>query len=276
MVNRVVRRLKKVKAGHAGTLDPLATGVLIVCVGPATKLISHVQSQTKEYVSTFRLGQTSDTDDCTGTIMSEADAAVTVADIASALKDLTGCIMQVPPQYSAVHVKGERAYKRAREGQPVEIEPREVEINQIEILDYVQPELKLRIVCGSGTYIRSIARDLGEKLGCGALMSQLVRTRIGPFGLADALSVDDLQKADLQSKLTAPGAAVAQLPAISLADPQLTALLHGRSFASPVYTEKTCGLMQLLSTHGELVGIGEMQGDRVQPKQVFLRPKQTP
>lgn len=274
VVNRVAKRFRKIKVGHAGTLDPMASGVLVVCVGPATRLIEYVQSQEKEYISTFVLGQTSDTDDVTGKILSRTDAKqITSAQIEAALKSFQGKIQQVPPQYSAVHVNGERAYRLARQGEQVEIPSREVVIHEIELLGYSCCELQLRIVCGSGTYIRSIARDLGEQLGCGGLMSGLVRTRIGLFSQENALSVDDLLEEDLESRLIEPTAAVAHLSSIILDDQQLGELLHGRILELERMEFPTGQSVRLCIAEDQLTGIGVVDNGRIRPKIVFVRSK---
>ncbi|MCA9033991.1 MAG: tRNA pseudouridine(55) synthase TruB, partial [Planctomycetaceae bacterium] len=185
VVNRVQKLVRPEKCGHAGTLDPMATGVLLVCVGPATRLISYLQDTTKVYEADFLLGQTSNTDDITGEVASVQLKASPPArkSVQAALDQMTGSIAQVPPSFSAVHVNGRRAYDLARRGEAVELVAREVQIDSIEIIRYEWPQLTVKVSCGSGTYIRSIARDLGEALGCGGLMSRLVRTRVGRFSI---------------------------------------------------------------------------------------------
>ena len=174
------------KLGHAGTLDPLATGVLVVCAGSATRLIDLVHSRPKAYRGSFLFGQRSDTDDVTGQMIAgdvERAATITRAELEAALVAFQGRIEQVPPDYSAVRVAGQRAYKLAREGTAVELRAKTIEVHRIDIVRFEPPELTLDIECGSGTYIRSIGRDLGELFGCGAVMSALCRTRVGPFEL---------------------------------------------------------------------------------------------
>ena len=170
VVNVVQRIVKPIKVGHAGTLDPMATGVLLVCVGPATRLISLLQQAPKNYVAEFRLGERSDTDDSTGTVsVQEASASsVTMSQLETTLQSFVGSFDQVPPVFSAVKVQGQRAYAKARRGEDVQLLAKRVTVYAIDLLDFSWPVVSLRIRCGSGTYIRSIARDLGEKLGCGA------------------------------------------------------------------------------------------------------------
>ena len=213
VVDRVVELVWPDKAGHAGTLDPLATGVLVVCVGKATRLIELVQEQPKSYQATFLLGRQSDTDDVTGTVTEVAGAPVIArVEIESRLPAFVGRIEQVPPSYSAVHVDGRRAHELARAGQSVELTPRIVEVFHLEITRFTYPELELDINCGSGTYVRAIGRDIGRALGSGAVMSALVRTRVGPYRVEDAIPFDQLTHATLNRSLLDPRTAIAGVP----------------------------------------------------------------
>ncbi len=186
---------KKIKVGHAGTLDPLATGVLIICTGKATKRIEEFQYQTKEYIATIRLGATTPSFDLeteidgtypTGHITREATEAV--------LQKFIGRIEQIPPAYSACKIKGERAYELARSGQNVELKPKELVIDEIELTAFNLPEITIRVVCSKGTYIRALARDIGLALKTGAHLTGLIRTRIGDVTLQDCMSADDFGK----------------------------------------------------------------------------------
>jgi tRNA pseudouridine55 synthase len=186
-------KMKHLKVGHAGTLDPLATGVMILCTGKATRLIESFQYQTKEYVATLELGATTPSFD----LELEVDATYPTAHITRELVDeviprFTGEIWQVPPVYSAVKVDGKRAYDYAREGQKVELKPKLLVIDEIEVLDFALPLLKLRVDCSKGTYIRALARDIGQALGSGAHLTALERTRIGEVRLADCWEIDAL------------------------------------------------------------------------------------
>ena len=165
VVNQVVRLVRPAKVGHAGTLDPLATGVLVVCVGHATRLINLVQEGRKRYRGRFRLGQTSDTDDVTGNVQPAGDwSGITKTQLEAELVEFIGQIQQVPPQFSAVHVQGQRAYDLARRGVAVELTARPVEVFSLQLTAFEPPDFELDVVCGSGTYIRSIGRDLGTRL----------------------------------------------------------------------------------------------------------------
>ena len=185
-------QVKKFKVGHAGTLDPLATGVLIVCTGRATRNIETLQAGFKEYEATIRLGATTPSFDLETEIDSTSPYEhITREEVDNVLKPFVGHIMQVPPVFSAVKIDGKRAYKYARKGKEVELKPKPLEIKEIEILDFNLPDVTLRIVCSKGTYIRAIARDLGEALGCGAHLVALRRTRVGDIGLSQCLSLDE-------------------------------------------------------------------------------------
>ena len=230
LVNRVQRLVKPAKVGHAGTLDPMATGVLLVCVGPATKLISLLQEGSKTYRTEFTLGMSSDTDDATGKI-SVPETPIEpcqLAEIVQHLEAMTGNILQVPPDFSAVHVNGQRAYALARRGESVELNAKAVRIDEIKVLDYSWPRLELEITCGSGTYIRSIARDLGLQLGCGALMSRLERTRVGNFSVTESLPDDQITVATIQERIRPAVEIVAGLPAFDCSADDVGHLICGR------------------------------------------------
>ncbi|MFH2096909.1 MAG: tRNA pseudouridine(55) synthase TruB [Bacteroidota bacterium] len=186
--------VKKIKVGHAGTLDPLATGLLVVCTGKATKSIMNIQDSQKEYVADFMFGKTTPSFDRETEVDQFYETGhIDIASIEKTIEMFTGKIMQVPPVYSAVKVNGTRAYKHARKGDTPVLRPREVEINRIEILDNNFPLMKFRIVCGKGTYIRALARDFGQATGSGAYLETLCRTRIGNYQLNDALSISEFE-----------------------------------------------------------------------------------
>lgn len=191
VVNKLRYKLKMKKIGHAGTLDPLATGLLIICTGKMTKRIEEFMGLEKEYTGTFVLGQTTPSYDLE-TPVSEAKDISHIKDetIYNVAKKFTGIISQIPPAHSAIKIDGKRAYELARKGKEVELKPREVEVKEFEITGIQFPEVKFRIVCSKGTYIRSVARDVGNELGTGAYLSALCRTRIGPFLLKDASEVE--------------------------------------------------------------------------------------
>jgi tRNA pseudouridine55 synthase len=190
--------IKKLKVGHAGTLDPLATGVMIVCTGKATKRIEEFQYQTKEYLATIEIGATTPSFDLEKEIDSRFDFShVTQPMVEETLKKFLGRIEQVPPAFSACKVDGKRAYEMARKGQDVSLKPKVLVIDEIELLECQLPIVKIRVVCSKGTYIRALARDFGEALNSGAHLTALCRTRIGDIRLEDCLNVDDFVQSTL-------------------------------------------------------------------------------
>lgn len=217
------------RLGHTGTLDPLATGVLVLCLGGATRLTEYIQRMSKTYRTRLRLGARSDTDDADGSIVAVPEAKAPEAERVSAcLSEFLGVREQVPPVYSAVKVGGRRAYDLARGGQEVSLQSRPVTIYALDILDYRYPHLELQVHCGKGTYIRSLARDVGERLGCGALVETLRRTRVGPFAADEALPWD--ADADTARAGVRPlEMAVAELPRVVLSDRELQRLRQGQS-----------------------------------------------
>lgn len=187
--------LRKFKVGHAGTLDPMATGVLLVCTGRATKRIDELQAGRKEYVATLRLGATTPSFD----LEKQIDALYPYAHITKDMvlgvfKDLTGTIMQVPPVFSAIKVDGTRAYHLARNGEEPELKAKPLQIDAMELLRFDLPVIRLRVVCSKGTYIRALARDIGQALGSGAHLTSLRRTRVGGYGMDSALGMDNAMK----------------------------------------------------------------------------------
>jgi tRNA pseudouridine55 synthase len=193
VVKKVRNALRIKKVGHAGTLDPLATGLLIVCAGKMTKQIEGFMGQEKEYTGTFVLGATTDSFDLEQPIIPVADpSSITLSEVQAAALQLTGTLLQVPPQHSAIKVDGKRVYASARQGIDVPLNPRQVEVREFEISRFENGEVDFRISCSKGTYIRSLARDLGESLGVGAYLKTLCRTRIGSFSLKNAKEVSEL------------------------------------------------------------------------------------
>ncbi len=275
VVDRVARLLPRIKVGHAGTLDPLASGVLIVCVGSATRLIESVQRMTKVYRTVFRLGARSDTLDAEGPVaVVENPSVPSELEIRQVLAGQVGEILQHPPEYSALKVKGQRAYHLARAGRVVDLEPRLVRIERADLLSYRWPLLDLEIECGGGTYIRSIARDVGEALGCGGLVATLVRTRTGPFALDDSADPTTLTRSSLAADLRPALDAVPNLPRITLDESQVRAIAQGRvlNAANLALDSVPHGEIALLDAGGRLIAIG--QGDSshrtIQPRKVLI------
>src|SRR4051812_32986947 len=232
VVNRVQRWFpRKTKVGHTGTLDPLATGVLVVCVGAATRLADYVQAMGKSYSSRFRLGATSTTDDADGEITERGGATPpTLEQIESLLPKLIGSVEQVPPAVSALKVAGRRAHDLARKGEAVTLAARTVRIDAIRITQYAWPYLDVEVDCGKGTYICSIARELGEMLGCGGLVQTLRRTRIGPFTAKQGIAID----IDPSSvKLLPMSAALGDMPTVQFTADEVKRFRTGQAIQVP-------------------------------------------
>lgn len=287
VVNHVERLVRPAKAGHAGTLDPLATGVLAVCVGHATRLISFIQQGRKRYRGRFVLGQQRDTDDITGQLIDEQDWSTVTKDcVLNALPEFTGRILQIPPQFSAVHVQGRRAYQLARRGQTVEIDARPVDVHSLILADFEPPEFELEIECGSGTYVRSIGRDLGIRLKCGAAMTSLRRTQVGGFELEQAVALDQVTAETLDQHLLPAAKIVADFPWRCLNADESIAVRCGRAISfhtdsinPPNSTPDaprgkfTGSQVALIDVNQELIGIGEfdLQDQRICPRIIFPR-----
>ena len=277
VVNDVQRLVRPAKAGHAGTLDPLATGVLIVCLGRATRLVPLIQEMPKTYRAKFLLGRTSDTDDVEGTVVEVPDAPRPIRDdVLAALPEFVGRIEQRPPAFSAVKVSGKRAYSLARQGQEVELAARSVDVYRIDVLRYEHPELVLEIECGSGTYVRAIGRDLGERLGCGAVMSALERTAIGPFTVETATPIADVTRESLPELLLPAALATVGLPRVVVDAAGVRELVNGRRVRAwrPVADAAARSgdrpqPVAVLDEAGSLVALCDVSGGELRPRQVF-------
>jgi len=269
-VNRVQRTLPRgTKIGHTGTLDPLATGILVVCFGRATRLAEYVQAMRKVYRSTFRLGATSNTDDADGDVTLRPDARpLPPEEIDVALARWVGEIDQVPPAFSAAKVEGQRAYDLARGGAEVELKSRRVRIDGIDVLKYEWPRLEVEVRCGKGTYIRSIARDLGAALACGGLVEALRRTRVGPFVESLAIS-PEADAATLRSNLRPVGEAVAELTTLMVNDADANRLRMGQGVA----TFAPSGEVAVFTGDGDLLGIARSDGTMMRPVKVLSSPE---
>ena len=273
VVDIVARLAGTKRVGHAGTLDPLATGVLVVCLGWATRLVTFVQDRPKTYSARFLLGRRSDTDDVTGEVVATLGALPPPrALVEELLQTFVGTIQQVPPQFSAVHVDGVRAHKLARQGKTVRIEPRPVEIHRMVLVGYSYPELDIDIECGSGTYVRSIGRDLGNALGCGAVMSTLVRSSVGEFTLASAETPESLGRGAISDFLLPPLCAVSRLPRFTCPPTDRDELARGRPLACPGAADWAVGPpVAIVDSDENLLALAEYDAARqlLQPRQVF-------
>jgi len=276
LVDRVARLVSRAKVGHAGTLDPLATGILIVCVGPATRLVANLQDMPKTYRTIVRLGARSDTLDADGQIEIEPSPRIpSLAEITAALMPLTGDVDQRPPAYSALKIQGKRAYELARAGRILELAPRRVRIDRIDVLRYEWPHLELEIDCGGGTYIRSIARDIGETLGCGAFVATLVRTRTGPFTLEEAIEPALLSTETITRNLRPAIDAVAGTQRLMLDTVQVEAVAAGRRLCPQDLgtVPFAAGPVALLNPEGVLIALGEFDAAQrmIQPRKVLIQ-----
>lgn len=261
VVSRLRRRFQTRRIGHAGTLDPLATGLLVVAVGPATRFLQYLPLEPKEYISTFKFGQTTNTYDAEGEITEERPVPSSLeAAIAHNITLFRGEIQQTPPLFSAVKVNGQPLYKYARKGEEVEVKSRTVFIEEMELLSINGEEAQFRIVCSGGTYVRSLAHDLGEAIGCGAYISQLARSQVGEFHIENAVTLDDVSESDLIPL----NKALKPMPLEKLNPIQIEYVRNGRQiqFRHPM-TAKTVGLTD---QDGNVIGIGHVVGNMVQPE----------
>ena len=264
MVDRVARLVRPAKVGHAGTLDPLAEGVLVIGVGQATRLVEYVQQMPKRYRAEFLLGRTSTTEDVEGEITLLGDAPLpSRAALDQAAAALVGSIEQRPPDFSALKVAGRRAYALARAGEPVDLQPRTVRVDRLEIVNYDYPKLALEVECGSGTYVRSLGRDLAERVGSGAVMSALVRTAIGPFEIGSSVDVDALTSETLAAVLLPPVLAVRPLMReIQVTAAEVARLANGRSIDWAAERDAALGECCAASdAGGRLIAILERHAD---------------
>jgi tRNA pseudouridine55 synthase len=266
----VVARTRKLagtrKIGHAGTLDPMATGLLVLGMNSSTRLLTFVVGLDKEYLATIRLGQSSDTDDAEGTVSAPtAVDGVTDERIRDGIAALTGAISQVPSSFSAIKVDGRRAYALARAGEEVELKSRSVTVSAFEVLETRRGpfvDVDVRVECSSGTYIRALARDLGDALGVGGHLTALRRTRIGPFSVADAATLEHLV---VDEALRTPADVATTLFASHTLDAgQVTDLVHGKRLSVPEL-EGVTGPIAALGPDGRLVGLLEASGTLVKP-----------
>jgi len=238
VVARARRILRTRKIGHAGTLDPMATGVLLLGVGRATKLLGHLALTSKEYEAVIRLGVTTVTDDAEGEVLEERPVEAPADKLAAAMTALTGEIDQVPSSVSAVKIDGKRAYARVRSGEDVVLPARRVTVSAFDlrerrdratgVADPAGTDLAVRVACSSGTYVRALARDLGAALGCGGHLTALRRTRVGPFTLADALALDAFAERTTAAVTPLAAAVAAAFPSRHVDDAQASAVAHGR------------------------------------------------
>jgi tRNA pseudouridine55 synthase len=262
-VDVVRRALGEPRVGHLGTLDPFAKGLLVLVVGRATRLAPFAAEWPKTYEGVIRLGITTDTDDMTGAVVATAPwTGITPGQLADVIGSFRGSYAQRPPAYSAVKIEGERAYRRARRGEVVTPEPRPVEIRELEMVEASVPDLRCRATVSAGTYVRSLARDIGAKLGCGAHLTALRRTAVGPLLLADALAPEAVTRAALQDAAVL----VAHMPRRQVDRKERDAVLHGRPIPRAPVAESREPIA--LFAGAELLAVAEQVGDLLKPRVV--------
>lgn len=263
------------KAGHTGSLDPLATGVLPLCFGEATKFSQYLLDADKGYETLMQLGVTTSTGDAEGEVLERREVAVTREDIEALLPRFRGDIQQVPPMYSALKKDGQPLYKLARAGEVVEREARSVTISRLELLAFENGQARLSVSCSKGTYIRTLVEDLGQLLGCGAHVAELRRTQAGPFTLAQAVSLEELEKAHaeggaeaLDRFLLPVDCGLQDWPVVQLTEHSAYYWLHGQPVRAPGAPAQ--GLMRVEDHEGRFIGIGEASDDgRVAPRRLI-------
>lgn len=253
VVDVVARALGMKSVGHAGTLDPLASGVVVVCVGHATKLVDYLHDLTKHYAATFLLGRSSPSDDLETPVEEEEQPVrASAAEIEVAAIAFRGDILQRPCDYSAVHVDGKRAYRLARKGRPVVLESKPVRIHRLTITGYEWPRLAVEIECSSGTFVRALGRDLAESLGTKAVMESLVRTAVGPFLSVASIPLDAITPETARAAILPPATAVAHLSSMVLADDVLATAVRGGLLQFP---KNNAPAVAALDATGQLIGI---------------------
>ena len=277
-VVQVIRRGTGIRrAGHTGTLDPRASGVLVVLIGPAVRLSEFVSASDKRYQATIRLGSSTETYDAEGEITMGGVSIdeITMEAFSEVLQNYVGEIEQVPPPYSAVKVKGRKAYEMARKGEEVKLEPRIINVFSLEVLEWMPPEVVIDVYCSSGTYVRSLANDLGEELGCGAHLIGLRRTKSGRFTLRDAIPLRRLQETfdagDWYNHLIPAAEALGDWPMVELDGDQVELVRHGHRVIAAV--DVTSGWVRGVSQQGDLVALMEYvaDSDEWQPRKVFFQ-----
>ena len=266
-VARVRRAAGLRRVGHAGTLDPLASGLLLLGLGPAARFLEYLVGLDKSYETTIRLGQSTTTYDAEGEVTAERPVEVTAEQIAAALDAFRGPIRQRVPSHSAVKRDGRPLYESARRGQVVELPERDVVIHALDLLAYDPPHLTLRVACSSGTYIRSLAHDLGAALGCGGHVAALRRTAVGAFSVAGTLPLDGLTAESVAAALLPPAAAVAHLPRLDVDEIEATRLSLGQRLPAP--PDAPAGHAAAFGPDGRFLGVVEVDGDVIRPRKML-------
>lgn len=261
VVDRVRRVLGTRKVGHAGTLDPMATGLMLICVGRATRLMRYLTGLDKVYEGTARLGEETDTLDADGETVARSEVNVALEDLERALASLTGDQEQVPPAYSAVKVGGRKSYEAARRGEELAVPPRRVTVKAFDLLSFESPDFDFRVGCSSGTYVRSLVADAGKALGCGAHLTRLVRTQIGSFALDEAAQVDSIGEPYPLART------VEHLPHRDIDAAEASAASYGRT----IEPAGIAGPYGVYDPDGSLIAVYRDEADAARPEMVLAR-----
>ena len=260
------------RIGHAGTLDPMATGVLPVFVGRATRAVEFASEGEKEYLAGLRLGQVTDTQDTTGTVLAQAPVTVTREEVAAALSAFLGAQQQLPPMYSAVKIGGQKLYELARKGREVARKPRDIVLHQLELLDGAGEHYTFRVRCSKGTYVRTLCHDLGRALGCGACMDSLRRTRAGCYALEQAVPLADvIAHPDPETLLLPIDSLFSHLPAVTLTPRQYKPLLNGAPVSCPGLTG---GQYRVYGPDGAFAALGRAEAGKLKTIKSFFEVKE--
>ncbi len=270
VVGRIRRIAHLKRVGHAGTLDPDATGVLLVCIGSATRFADYLAAAGKEYQAVLVLGTTTTTEDASGTVLSETDTShVTQEDLQEVLPQFIGGILQTPPMVSAVHHQGKRLYELARAGVTVERTPRPVQIDQITLHNFhpgPRATASMDVVCGKGTYIRTLCADIGAALGVGGHMQSLRRTHVGGFGIQSSVLLDDLTETNWQTHLVSPVHALPNWPCQTIETTQAEDIRHGRAIPTALADTETAFV---LDAQGQILALARAEAGTLHPHKVF-------
>jgi tRNA pseudouridine55 synthase len=275
VVERVRKTLKERRIGHTGTLDPLATGVLVLCMGKATRIAQYLEAGEKEYKAVMRLGVTTDTLDAEGRVLETKSYLPPDAQrIMEAMKGFTGSIMQQPPAYSAIKVAGVPSYKLAREGKASPLSPRAVKIHSIDLTNYADPLVSFTVRCSKGVYIRTLCAELGNALGMGAHLTSLERTRSGSFHLVRSITLDQLadmvSKGTVEQVVTPIDEALATFPLVPISEAESMKVLHGNQIPCPAsLVDDTSGHVRLHSPAGRLLALAQIVSGVLKPDLVF-------
>lgn len=272
----VIRKLKSFfpnnKIGHAGTLDPIADGLLLILFNEATKIAHYLSSADKEYVAKIRLGLITDTDDITGKIIAQEEPLnITTKQIENALSLVSAKKEQIPPKFSALRLQGQRAYKLARKGVDFTLRPRTIDIKSIQLIEFSLPIITIKLLVSKGTYIRAIARDLGEILGCGATLQNLTRTQIGKFSLANAINLAEISPEKIHNYLYPINDALAEIPAITANQKQLEKLLNGQPilFDQNDYFKNEASTVRIIDNNDRLLILAQLKNNKLYPNRVI-------